>query len=387
MIKVRKNSKNNHIETGANYSLQLMSDLTLVITFSGKIDLYTASYLQTRLISDLKSQDAEDVIINLNNIDMIDDYGLSILYDIEAFCDRRGKSFEILHLDATNQRKLDFFKSEINTLKHADKKDTKSNFFLVLGDTTLIFLREFKKSILFTGDIILSFLSLCIKPKTLRFKDTINYVQKTGVNAIFIVGLISFLLGLIMAFMSAIQLKQFGANIYVASLVGLSMARELGPIMTSIIVAGRSGSAFAAEIGTMKISEEVDALKIMGFDITLFLVMPRLIATVIALPILTLFSNFFANLGGLIVGTGMLGLTSHSYMHQLGATVALNDFLYGIVKSIIFALLIASVGCYRGLSVYGGTEEVGKATTSSVVSSIFLIILADSMMAVVSTYW
>jgi len=211
-------------------------------------------------------------------------------------------------------------------------------------------------------------------------------MKRTGVDAIPIIGLISFLMGLIMAFMSSIQLKQFGANIYVASLVGLAMARELGPIMTSIIVAGRTGSAFAAELGTMKISEEIDALKVMGFNITKFLILPRIVATVIVVPILTIFSNVFANIGGLLVGVFMLNLTSSAYMHQLYSTLSINHILHGIFKSGLFAFLIAEIGCFRGLTVEKGTEDVGKATTSAVVSGIFLIILADSFIAVLLTY-
>jgi phospholipid/cholesterol/gamma-HCH transport system permease protein len=201
------------------------------------------------------------------------------------------------------------------------------------------------------------------------------------------VGLISFLLGLIMAFMSSVQLQQFGANIYVASLVSLSMVRELGPIMTAIIVAGRSGSAFAAEIGTMKISDEVDALFTMGFDPTRFLVAPKIVASIITVPILTLFSDLFAILGGLVVGVSMLDLTVNAYLAQTLKTLTVFDVFWGFLKAAVFALLIAGIGCLRGFQVRGGAAEVGQATTSAVVSSIFLIILADAVFAVILRYW
>ncbi|MBN1103455.1 MAG: ABC transporter permease, partial [Deltaproteobacteria bacterium] len=184
-----------------------------------------------------------------------------------------------------------------------------------------------------------------------------------------------------------VQLKQFGANIYVASLVALAMVRELGPIMTAIIVAGRSGSAFAAEIGTMKVSEEVDALFTMGFDPTRFLVVPKLIAALAVVPFLTLFSDLFAILGGLLVGVLMLDLTMSSYMAQTLKTLTLFDFTLGLVKSAVFALLIAWIGCLRGFQVRGGAAAVGQATTSAVVSSIFLIILTDSVFSVILRYW
>jgi phospholipid/cholesterol/gamma-HCH transport system permease protein len=190
-----------------------------------------------------------------------------------------------------------------------------------------------------------------------------------------------------MAFMSSVQLQQFGANIYVASLVSLAMVRELGPIMTAIIVAGRSGSAFAAEIGTMKISDEVDALFTMGFDPTRFLVVPKIVASVITVPILTLFSDLFAIMGGLVVGVFMLDLTTNAYITQTLKTLTLFDVFWGFLKAAVFALLIAGVGCLRGFQVRGGAAEVGQATTSAVVSSIFLIILADSVFAVILRYW
>jgi phospholipid/cholesterol/gamma-HCH transport system permease protein len=190
-----------------------------------------------------------------------------------------------------------------------------------------------------------------------------------------------------MAFMSSVQLRQFGANIYVASLVSLAMVRELGPIMTAIIVAGRSGSAFAAEIGTMKISEEVDALYTMGFDPTRFLVVPKIVASIIVVPILTLFSDLLAIVGGLVVGVLMLDLTVNAYISQTLKTLTLFDVFWGLLKSGVFAFLIALVGCLRGFQVRGGAAAVGQATTSAVVSSIFLIILTDSIFAIILRYW
>ena len=177
------------------------------------------------------------------------------------------------------------------------------------------FAADVKYQISFVGSVCLAFGYSFLHPKTLRMDDAFFlYMQKTGVDAVPIVGMISFMMGLIMAFMSSIQLQMFGANIYVASLVSLAITRELGPIMTAIVVAGRSGSSFASEIGTMKISEEVDALFTMGFDPTRYLVVPKIMASVIVVPILTLFSDVFAILGGLMVGVFMLDLTANAYI-------------------------------------------------------------------------
>jgi phospholipid/cholesterol/gamma-HCH transport system permease protein len=213
------------------------------------------------------------------------------------------------------------------------------------------------------------------------------YMQRTGVNALPIVGLISFLLGLIMAFMSSAQLQQFGAGIYVASLVSLAMTRELGPIMTAIIVAGRSGAAFAAEIGSMKVSEEIDALATMGFDPARFLAVPKVLAAVMMVPVLTLFSDLFAIAGGMIVGIFMLDLSGGAYLTQTINALTLFDVFWGMSKSFVFAFLIAWIGCLKGFQVRGGAAAVGQAATSAVVSSIFMIIVVDSLFAVILRYW
>ena len=237
------------------------------------------------------------------------------------------------------------------------------------------------------GSVCLSFIHAIIHSKSLRFNDTIVEMEKTGVNAVPIVSLISYLLGLVIAFMSSLQLEQFGANIYVASLVAIAMVSELSPIMTAIVVAGRSGSAFAAEIGTMKIYEEVDALTTMGFDPVLFLAIPRMIASMIVVPILTLCSGLCGILGGLTVGIGLLNLTPSSYMSQTLETLDLFEITWGLSKSIVFAAIISWVGCLRGFQAKGGADAVGNAATSAVVGGIFLIILFDSFFAILRSYW
>jgi phospholipid/cholesterol/gamma-HCH transport system permease protein len=211
-------------------------------------------------------------------------------------------------------------------------------------------------------------------------------MKRAGVDGLPIVGLISLLLGLILAFMSSLQLKQFGANIYVASLLAISIVKELGPIMTAILVAGRSGSAFAAEIGTMMVNEEVDALSTMGFSPVRFLAVPKVLATMIVVPLLTLYADFFGILGGLIVGLVGLDLTAYTYLRETQTSLTLMDITTSLIKAGVFAVLIAGIGCQRGFEVRGGAEAVGAATTSAVVAAIFLIIVTDSAFALVFQY-
>jgi phospholipid/cholesterol/gamma-HCH transport system permease protein len=214
---------------------------------------------------------------------------------------------------------------------------------------------------------------------------TSTQALRIGVDALPIVCLIAFLLGLIMAFQAAYQLRQFGANIYVANLVGLSMVRELGPLMTAILVAGRSGSAIAAELGTMVVGEEIDALRTMGINEIRFLVVPRVYAISITQPAVTLFANLVGILGGFLIAILYLDLSSSAYIQQTLSALSLNDLLTGLSKSLVFAWIIGIVGCHCGLRITGGAEGVGRATTTSVVASIFAIIVADSIFTTLST--
>jgi phospholipid/cholesterol/gamma-HCH transport system permease protein len=211
-------------------------------------------------------------------------------------------------------------------------------------------------------------------------------MKRVGVDGLPIVGLISFLLGLVLAFMSSLQLKQFGANIYVPSLLSIAMVRELGPIMTAILVTGRSGSSFAAEIGSMKINEEIDALIVMGFNPVRFLALPKVFASIVVVPLLTIFSDIFAIMGGLFIGVSFLELSIYTYIQQSLNVIDMFGFVTSIIKSIVLGVLIAAIGCQRGFAAKSGAEAVGNATTSAVVAGLFLIIVVDSIFAIVLNY-
>lgn len=213
--------------------------------------------------------------------------------------------------------------------------------------------------------------------KGLRWRSTIDQMVLIGFNSIPIVSVICFFVGLILAMQAAYQLERFGASIYVADLVGVSMTREMGPLLTAIIIAGRSGSAIAAEIGTMKVYEEIDALRTMGFNPIKFLVVPRTLALLIMLPCLTLIADFVGILGGFFLAIFNLHISFIRYLNQTIDALVMKDLITGLIKTLVFAIIIAKIGCYQGFSVKGGAEGVGKATTASVVASIFLIIVAD----------
>jgi phospholipid/cholesterol/gamma-HCH transport system permease protein len=353
----------------------------------GSVNAYNAASLLRELKEYLSVHNPSSLSVDLERTTYLDDYGVLALAELKEEINENRGEFKLENIDEKKKEILSILDFDSIGRKASLKRKRSSNIFVLFGEETLSVFRDARFMISFVGSVCISFFHICIHPKSLRMDDTFLSMQRTGVEALPIVGLISFLLGLIIAFMSSIQLRQFGADIYVASLVSVAMTYELGPIMTAIIVAGRSGSSFASEIGTMKVSEEIDALFTMGFDPTRFLVVPKLLASVIVVPVLTLFSDVFAILGGLVVGVLMLDLTTSAYVAQTFKSLTIFDIFWGVMKSGVFAVVIAWVGCLRGFQVKGGADSVGKATTSAVVSSIFLIIVIDAIFAIIHIYW
>jgi len=226
-------------------------------------------------------------------------------------------------------------------------------------------------------------IAACIRsPRKMRWRALAEQSIDIGSRALAIVGLITFLVGLTVAFQSAHQLRQFGAAIFVADLTAVSMLREMGPLMTAILVAGRSGSSIAAEIATMKVSEEVDALSVMGLEPTRYLAVPRLLAILLMLPLLTVFADLLGMLGGFLVGVGYLDIAWNAFLNKMLEAVAPWDLISGLIKSVAFAYGIGLIGLFYGFRVRGGASEVGRTTTASVVASIFYIIVADCLFSV-----
>lgn len=251
-----------------------------------------------------------------------------------------------------------------------------------VGRGTVGVWKDFQTQIAFVGELVYWLGRSFARPGTVRWKDAFRTAETAGVDALPIVLLIGFLIGLIMAFQAAIPMSQFGAEIFVASLVSLSMLRELGPLMTAIVLAGRSGSAFAAEIGTMKVNEEVSALVTMGLEPVQFLAVPRVIAAVVMTPVLTVYANVAGLVGGLIVMLSM-GFPFATYYNQVLQFTTLGDLVGGLAKAFVFGILVAGVGCMRGLQTGTGASAVGDSTTRSVVSSIVLIAITDGVFSVI----
>ena len=254
------------------------------------------------------------------------------------------------------------------------------------GRTAVDAMREGLDLLAFLGLVTITFGRVLLNPRRLRGRAVLFHIEQTGLNALPILGLLSFLIGVVLAFQGADQLRRFGAELFVVNLLGVSILREIGILMTAIIVAGRSGSAFTAQIGTMKVNQEVDAISTLGLDVVELLVVPRALALIVSLPLLAFYADIMGLFGGAVMSYATLDIPFGTFIRQLQGAVTLPHFLVGIVKAPVFALVIAMVGCYEGLKVSGSAESVGTLTTKSVVESIFLVIVLDAVFSVLFSF-
>ncbi|QLA15995.1 hypothetical protein GD604_10375 [Desulfolutivibrio sulfoxidireducens] len=267
--------------------------------------------------------------------------------------------------------------------KGAAKKESSESFLEWVGGMVLGTGQAVSNLLEFLGDVALACASLFRGRAVFQRSQLVALIKQAGMDALPIVSLISLLVGLILAFVGAIQLQQFGAQIYVSTIVGIAMVRVMGAIMTGIIMAGRTGAAYAAELGTMQVNEEIDALRTFGFSPSEFLVLPRLIALTLMMPLLCIYADLMGILGGFIVGSFMLGINPIQYFTNTWQSVPLANFWIGLVHSTVFGVLVALAGCYRGMRCGRSALAVGQAATSAVVTSILAIIIATALITVV----
>ena len=306
---------------------------------------------------------------------------LAFLIKIYAYCDLKGieKSPEGLPAGAARLIALALAVPEQDD---ARKAPGRKPILMQIGEESVTLGRSTLELLSFIGEASVSFVKLLSGKARFRKSMLAVLMEECGARALPIVSLISLLVGLILAFVGAIQLRLFGAQIYVADLVGLAMSREMGAMMTGIIMAGRTGAAFAAQLGTMQVNEEIDAFKTMGISPMEFLVLPRMIALAVMMPFLCIYANLMGMLGGGIVAVGMLDISPAQYYHETLHAVQLVDFGVGVVKSSIFGILVAMSGCLRGIQCGRSADAVGDATTSAVVTAIVAIIVSDALMTV-----
>jgi phospholipid/cholesterol/gamma-HCH transport system permease protein len=322
----------------------------------------------------------EPLVVDATDLEFCDGAGASLLLALRRQQESAGGSFTLRGLREETHQLLALI--EPSEAEAEEPSQARESFVSGLGRDTLQLLADMRLLVAFVGEVTVQLWNTVRRPRELRFKDVVTIAERAGIGAVPIVTLVGFLLGLILAFQSAIPMQRFGAQIFVADLLGISLLRELGPLMAAILLTARSGSAFAAEIGTMKVNEEGDALTTMGLEPVRFLVVPRIIAAVTVVPVLAVLTNLAGLIGGVVVFLS-LGFPLVTFVNRVVAAVSLGDFLGGMFKALIFGIIVAAVGCLRGLQTKTGAGAVGESTTSSVVSGIVLIAVIDGIFGVI----
>ena len=351
------------------------------VDLGGQITIAEAPALWKR-VSELLEGIGEKRRVQIDNsaVEVIDGACIALLVHLRSELKARRVHCEFTGGSPGVRRMIDLYggrrRPKARRRRHA------KNAVEQVGQATVDLFQEGVSVLDFLGQLVSSAWHSLRHPRSINFRDIALTMERAGADAAPIVVLINFLIGFVIAYQSALQLKQFGASIFVADLVGVSMTRELGPLMTAIIVCGRTGAAFAAELGTMKVSEEVDALRTLGFVPLRYLVMPRVLGLMFVAPLLTLVADAVGIVGGLVVGAMTLDITPTAYWIQTVNAVKPWDVFSGALKSVVFAGAIALIACQQGLATSGGAEGVGRRTTSAVVSILFTLILLDALFTV-----
>ena len=318
--------------------------------------------------------------INFQNLKECDNS--AIIYLISYFKTFQEENITLENL-LKHERKYRFYEKHYqdNSLEIKDKKNIIEKIGKSVYEAYLSSL-DFTK---FVGKVFYYFVYSLFNPKKMRLKAMLKYIDTSAVNALFIVGITSFLVGVVIAYQGAVQLEKFGANIFIVEMICITMFREIAPLVTAIVIAGRSASSYTAEIGAMKITDEIDAMRTMDFEPTLFLVLPRIFALVIALPLLVFFADIVGIFGGMVIAYTDLDVTFFEFINRMGQEVPVKHLLIGVFKSIFFGIAIAIIGCYRGFQVQNNTTSIGKYTTISVVNAIFVVIALNAIFSVILT--
>ena len=360
----------------------LKAEGAVLLTLHGGLDEVSTPTAWEALEKELKGAGVSSLEIDASDLAYCDSSGLALLYYLYAGRMTPGATVRISGLSSELQNLSGSFSMEDFHALRAHKPRCRP-FPEEVGAATRSWLCDLREQVEFIGEVTVNLAASVFRPRRMRWKEVFRVFETAGVNALPIVSLITMLVGMVIAFESAQPLAKLGAQVFVANLLGLVMSRELGPVMAAIMLAGRSGSAFAAELGTMKVNEELNALQTMGLSPIQFLVVQRVMAGILLTPILTMYAMFAGLLGGVPVLLG-LGFPLRMVLQQIQTGVHYGDLAEGLCKSVVFGTIVASVSCLRGLQTGVGPRAVGDATTRSVVSSILLIILADALIASVT---
>ncbi len=332
----------------------------------------------------LQDKAAHRLTFDVSELGEWDSMLIVFLRKLKALADEQSVAFQqdMLPEDLQGLLRLSYAVPE---RQGARRHESAPGLLTRVGNLTINFFQDAWSLLDFIGQIVLVFIKFLLGKASYSKRDLFLFIQETGFEALPIVSLISLLIGMILAFVGAYQLASFGAEIYVADLVAIGMTREMGAVMAGIIMAGRTGAAFAAQLGSMQVNEEIDALKTLGISPMEYLVLPRMLALILMMPLLVVYADVVGVLGGMLVSVLMFDLTLTQYINQTLSSIDLASVLIGIGKGALFGLLIASAGCFQGIRCGRSAAAVGQATTSAVVMSIVSIVVADSVVTIITT--
>jgi phospholipid/cholesterol/gamma-HCH transport system permease protein len=370
-----------HANSGAQYDLTANGAGAGTLKLRGRLDAHSTSTLWKDLYARLRRSPVSTLEVDATEVEYCDGAGLALLHflNMGGMLPPGGK----ITVRGLRPEYHDLFRrfTAEDYQRNRPQPPAPGSVVEEMGRAVAAQASDLKAEVSFIGEVSCGMAANLARPKAMRWGEVLRVFEQAGANALPIISLISLLIGLIIAFESAAPFAMFGAQIFIANMLGIIMARELSGLMTAIILAGRSGSAFAAELGTMKVNEELNALETFGLNPVRFLVVQRVLAGILLTPLLTVYSIFVAILGGVVVMVAM-GYSLESIYNQMAQTLGYKDILIGVGKGFIFGALIAGIGCLRGLQTKQGPSAVGESTTRSVVAGILLVIVADAVVAV-----
>lgn len=367
----------------ASPSLEFKEDgPQIIVKLSGEWNVSYWQEMQT-LIDQIPLK-MRSVLLDFKQVDQLDSFGAWTLVQFQKVLKHRHIISEFINC---SKDKLVLLKAiqdiELPKASVVAQPITLPSLLEQLGEKSVELFVRAERTTIFLGQVVARLVQTFLRPKLFRYKSFVKFIAETGIFALPIVGLISFMIGIVLVYQGASQLERFGAAIFTVNLMGISVLRELGILITAIVVAGRSGSAFTAQIGFMKLNQEIDAMLVLGLNPFDLLVIPRIMALMVALPLLTLFSDFMGLIGGGVMSIQLIDLTWPQFLQQLRSAIGPWTFWTGMIKAPVFAFVIATIGCYEGMRVSGGAEDVGKRTTRSVVRSIFMVMALDALFSII----
>ena len=368
----------------AGLECEMLEDGVLKLTLTGRLDSRTTAGIWREAMQALADARARRVVVEASGIEYCDGTGAALLVELSRRQAARSASLELRGLAEEFQRLIDMA-GPAGLDRSAAAPPARVPLVENIGSVALGIWRDLAVLVSYVGEVTVALAAAARHPRRVRWRDALLAAEKAGADGLPVIALIGGIMGLILGFQGIVLTHQFGADVFVADAIAIGLLRELGPLVTAIVLAGRTGSAFAAELGTMKVNEEIDALTTMGLDPVRFLALPKIIAVLVVTPLLTIFFELAGLVGGAVVML-TLGVPTVTYINRIGVSISNGDLLGGLLKAVVFGALVAAIGCLRGLRTKVGPSAVGDSTTSAVVSGMVLLAIADGVFAVVYHY-